>query len=59
MLALLVAVLMLYVVVRLAARHGHIDAEQDRLERERCEAFEQMIESGKLDAPAAGQPEAP
>ena len=59
MVTLLVAVLVLYIVVRLAARHGHMDGEEGRLERERYEAFEQMIESGNLDAPAAGQPEVP
>ena len=59
MLALLVAVLVLYIVVRLAARHGHMDAEQSQLERERYEAFEQMIASGNLDAPAAKKPQAP
>lgn len=59
MLLFLVAVVVLYIVVRLAARHGQMDAEQTRLERERYEAFEQMIESGNLDAPGAAQPEAP
>lgn len=59
MLALVVAFLLLYLVVRLAARHGHMDAEQSRLERERYGAFEQMIASGNLDAPASKEPDAP
>lgn len=60
MLAFLLAAVVLYVIVRTAARHGHTDAEQARIEVERFEAFEQMIESGNLpDAPAPERPEAP
>ena len=60
MMAFLLAIVVLYIVVRLAVRHGATDAEQGRLERERSEAFEQMIVSGNLpDAPTAKQPEVP
>ena len=57
MLELVVACLVLYIVVRAAARHGVLSGEQIRTERERYEAFEQMIESGNL--PDAPRPEKP
>jgi hypothetical protein len=59
MLTFLLGAFVLYIVVRVAAKHGVRDVEQSRLSRERFEAFEQKVESGALpNLTVADRPEA-